>query len=200
MPGASHLYQVRRWRSFVESDGRSRALVLPGAHYTADNPLLFLAATVLTECGYEVWALDWTFTASTHTEGREFVKHGADALLRAANEDAAGAHYERTLVLTKSISSHALPWAEEHGFPGIWLTPVLDHDAVAEAFREAQLQHLTVGGSADPHWKDDFTFPDGITSLEIPDANHSLQVPGDWRRTIESFEITMGAIEQFAGA
>ncbi len=72
MTGVASPYSVRRWRSFVEPDVRSRALVLPRAHWAPDNPLLFLAATVLSECGYEVWVLSWQFDSN----GRRFRSRG----------------------------------------------------------------------------------------------------------------------------
>jgi len=47
-------YEVRAWFSSRAEDSCGRALVLPGAGYTVDHPVLFRACQVLAQVGWRV--------------------------------------------------------------------------------------------------------------------------------------------------
>ena len=88
------------------------------------------------------------------------------------------------LIVAKSLGTLALPWAVENHVPGVWLTPLLQDAAVVTAVQEAQQLTLLVGGDNDPHWQPPAAVGSGVTLLELPDADHGLQQPGDWRRSL----------------
>ena len=183
-------YVTETWHgSPSETDSVGRALVLPGGYYTVDQPLLFWACHVLAQVGWRVvtMRLQWQETA----DRREFVEAGAALLdLEAVSETV-------TLVVAKSLGCYAAEWASVLGYPAVWLTPVMTDDFVAEALGRYSTSALLVGGSEDRVWDVYRATGTGLDCLEIPGADHSLQLP-DWRSSIAVLQQTLTAVEDFA--
>lgn len=98
------------------------------------------------------------------------------------------------------VLGHAgLPWAVENGLPGVWLTPLLQDEAVVTAVERAQQATLLVGGSADPHWRRLAEAGSGVEWMELPHADHGLQVAGDWQRSLLEQIPVFERVNQLAG-
>lgn len=184
-------FEIETW------DARSpevvgRALVLPGRAYTVDHPLLFWPGQVLADAGWQVTTVRWWPDVSDLSDPRPFVEAAAEAL------EARAPSAERTLLVTKSLSSHLSRWAAARDYPGIWLTPVLTDDHVAEGLDECSVG-LTVGGTADHLWDADRARATGLEVLELPEADHVLHVPGEWERSIAALRAMLARVEAFAG-
>ena len=141
------------------------------------TPLLHWSATLLTQLGWSVLGVTWDQDGLSREEASH-VRRCADAALGRAPEE------RPVLVVAKSLGTLALPWAVEHGLPGAWLTPLLQDSAVVTAVQDAREPTLLVGGTADPHWQSPVAAGSGVTVMEVPDADHGLQQPGDWRRSL----------------
>ena len=153
------------------------AILLPGRMLGVATPLLHWPAALLTQCGWSVLHVEWNEDGLTHGEASH-VRQWADAALdRAAND-------RPVLVVAKSLGTLALPWAVENGLPGAWLTPLLRDVTVMNAVAEAQQPTLLIGGTADPHWQVPADTGPGIRIIELAGADHGLQQPGDWRRSV----------------
>ncbi|WP_150307050.1 alpha/beta fold hydrolase [Planctomonas psychrotolerans] len=155
------------------------ALVLPGAGYTVQAPLLYWSALALTEAGWDVWSVDWhaDIRAAGRQDPARFVK---DALVQAIRELPSAP----SAVIGKSVGSFALPFFLEHNVRGAWLTPILTDPRVAAAAQRASTRHLFVGGTADPLWRPEGTLPTSPNVIEVPEGNHSLEIPGaGWHRS-----------------
>jgi len=153
------------------------AIRLPGRRLGIAAPLLHWPAALLTQLGWSVLGVTWDEDGLSR-EAASDVRGCADAALDRAPDD------RPVLVVAKSLGTLALPWAVENGVPGAWLTPLLQDAAVLTAVKEAQHPTLLVGGTADPHWQTPVATGPGITVMEVPDADHGLQQPGDWRRSL----------------
>lgn len=155
-------------------DSAPVALVLPGAGYTAQAPLLWWPAAALRESGYEVWGVDWHDDATAGVgDPHDFVDaHVARAL------EALPA--QPVVVLAKSLGTFALPRFARTGVRAAWLTPILTDERVATALRGASSDHLTVGGGADPTWVPSTVAGTQALSIEVPGADHVLE-EGGWR-------------------
>lgn len=184
-------YSVSPWAGSADS-GHSvgRALVLPGGRYTVDQPLLFWACHVLVQGGWRVVTMRWSWTDSD--ESRSFVEAGAEQLDQEAGPD------PTTLVVAKSLGSYAAEWASTRGYPAVWLTPVLTDDFVADALARYSASALLVGGTSDRLWNGDRAAATGLEKLEIPGADHGLQLSNDWRSSVAVLHQTLTAIEDFA--
>ena len=93
-----------------------------------------------------------------------------------------------TVVVGKSLGTHAAAWAAERGYDAIWLTPLLGDSRQVASFEANRGRQLLIGGAADPFW--DAAVAEGLTRegcdvMEIPDADHVLCVPGDVVRSAE---------------
>ena len=57
---------------------------------------------------------------------------------------------------------------------------------------------LIIGGTKDKLWDSEAAAHVQAEVIEVPDANHSLEVPGDWRRSIEILRQVTAAVETLA--
>jgi hypothetical protein len=168
------------------------AILLPGRMFGIATPLLHWPAALLTQCGWSVLHVEWDEDGLTHAEASH-VRRWADAALDRA------AHDHPVLVVAKSLGTLALPWAVENDLPGVWLTPLLRDVAVLTAVEDAQQPTLLVGGTADPHWQVPAATGPGVTIIELPGADHGLQQPGDWRRSLLDQVEIFDRINHLAG-
>lgn len=167
-----------------------RVLVLPGQSYTVDHPLLAWACHVADSAGWQVSTMRWTYDKNAFASSSEFVEAGAHAL----DEAAPGA--ERTVVIAKSLGTLAVRWANEHAYPGVWLTPLLKDEGVRTALAQST-RALIVGGTRDSHWNATVAGSLSCTKVEVDRAGHALTVGGDWRASLAGLTTTVVAIETF---
>lgn len=176
-----------------ESAGSGRrALVLPGSGYSADRPLLYWAAQVLALHGWHVQAVRWHIDDAARTQPREFVESAADLALAACPPGGPA------LVLAKSFGTFAAQWSAHRGFPGIWLTPLLSTPEVARALVESGQPGLLVGGTADQLWDGDQARRSRHEVMEVPGADHVLELRTDWRASLAVLQEVLERIERFA--
>lgn len=147
-------------------------VVLPGRGYHPDKPLLAVATQVAVDRGWRVRQVWWH--ASDDAD-----EAWAGAELRSAAQGSEGA----VRVLGKSLGSRAAPAAAVASYPSCWLTPLLQLPPVVEGIRANPASQLLVGGSADEAWNR--TIADELPGevVELPGADHSLNVRGDKNAT-----------------
>lgn len=168
---------------------RGRVLMLPGARHSVDHPLLHWAAEVLEQSGWQVNAVRWDLDGYDGPAA-DFVVAGADELLAQAPPA------ERTLVVAKSLGSHAAPWAQTHGFSAIWLTPLLTDHCIRTAIEASAAPALVIGGTQDPLWAPLVARP-GLEIEQIDGADHGLRL-ADWRGSLRVVTEVSARIERFA--
>ena len=156
------------------------AVLLPGAGYPANGPLLHWSAALAVEQGWHVQALDWTITGQARKAPEEFVELAVER----AFADAPTA--TSRLVIAKSFGTYALPWAVRHGIPGIWLTPVLSEPALSDALGRAGSTHLAIGGDRDSMWLPQNVQNSAAQMFTVSGADHSLELESGWRDSIDA--------------
>ena len=175
--------------------GAPVALVLPGAGYTAQAPLLAWSVQLLAERGWHVQVVSWSVDdhALAHAEG--FVADAARSALDAARASGADgpAH-----VVAKSLGTSCLPWALDVGLPGAWLTPLSTEPAVRRALDLAGPEHLAVGGDADPWWAPADLGGSGAEIVTVPGADHGLRRAGDWRGSLDDQRGVLERVDAWA--
>jgi hypothetical protein len=173
---------LRRARPDTPS-GAPVALVLPGAGYTVQAPLLYWPILALGEAGWDVWSIDWH--DDIDDAGRADMRGFVESALTLA-EDGLPAAPER--VLAKSLGTYALPYFANRDVRAAWLTPILTDPSIAGALADvATGHHLVVGGTADPVWRPDLAGVTDAQLLSIEAANHSLELPSTgWRGSIDA--------------
>jgi hypothetical protein len=166
-------------------------LVLAGAGYGQQAPLLWWTAAIARQSGCETVAPAWTVDDAAQTDPVGFVEQHVEAALGGRRPD---------LVVAKSFGCAALPWAIANDTPGVWLTPVLTDDAVRNALAAASEVHVAIGGSADPLWRPE-RVPQTRARLQTLDgADHALEVRGDWRRSQRLQAEVLSVVEERVAA
>jgi hypothetical protein len=191
-PGGSAVASL--WHLIPESPV-GRAVVLPGGSgYTVDHPLLWWVSQVLSESGWRVATVRWQVDEAARADPAAFVARAAQQAL-----DVTGPA-DRTLVVGKSFGTWAAAWAAEHGWPGVWLTPVLTSPGITSALVNSQNAGLLVGGTADELWDTEVATRSGLDVLQIDDADHILYTAGDWQRSFEELGRTLASVQRFAAS
>lgn len=162
-------------------------LVLPGAGYGHQAPLLWWTRAIAEQHGARVVAPAWTVDSAAKAEPVAFVEQQVEQALDGRRPD---------LVVAKSFGCFALPWAVRLGIDGVWLTPVLTHPAVVEALAAAGPGSLAVGGSADDMWLPSAVGTTRAGLHTVDGADHALEVRGDWRRSQRLQSDVLGLVEE----
>jgi catechol 2,3-dioxygenase-like lactoylglutathione lyase family enzyme len=187
-------------RGQVFHAGADRSVILlPGANYPPSAPLLWFAREAALAGGWNTLAVSDTFGG------------GADPL-RWAEERAEAAirHVEgatRVILVAKSITTLAAPLAARLGLPAVWLTPLIDPTGtsvsrlVLDGLAAASAPCLLVGGSADRTWDAELARSIPMAEvLEISDADHVIQIPGDLTRSLHALGRVARAMTSFIDA
>jgi predicted alpha/beta-hydrolase family hydrolase len=165
------------------------AVLVPGAGYPPQAPLLFFAGQALLQYGWRVVHHWWDPPENASAqELNAWVRHQVEGALPTEG---------RALVVGKSLGTRAAPLAAERGLPAIWLTPLFGQRMV-EAYAANPAPQLLVGGAADTLWKSEVAR--GLegptrTVVEVPDADHVMLVPGDSVRGVSAHVVVQKAID-----
>lgn len=171
----------------MENHAPPLVLVLAGAGYGQQAPLLWWTRSIAQAAGCEVVAPAWVVDDAAGADPVPFVEAAVHAALGDRLPD---------LVVAKSFGCAALPWAVRHGVPGIWLTPVLTDDAVAAALAAATDAHVAIGGSDDPVWRTERVSGTAARLQTVDGVGHLLEVPGDWRASQRVQADVLAHVEQ----
>jgi hypothetical protein len=162
------------------------AVILPGGQFGPHAPLLTFTADAAEQRGARLTPVSWhdptDLPALSPEELGPWVLDQLDRAvpsLRAAGRRVEAAGVETaTLLIGKSLGSHAAVVAAELGLPAVWLTPVLTSAWVVDGLRRATAPFLLVGGTADRLWDSGLARELTPYVLEIAGADHGMYVPG----------------------
>ncbi|MGW3102766.1 alpha/beta hydrolase [Streptomyces sp. NPDC001100] len=173
------------------------AVVVPGVGYTPAMPLLHFARAVLLQHGWTVQELWWRIPDDFSRFGVEERIAWVEAEVARAVDAEAGAC---RLVVGKSLGSLGCGVVAERDIAAAWLTPVLTVDQVVRGLRRAQAPTLLVGGDADKLWDSRVAGSVGHEVLEIPGADHSLELAGDARGSVDVLGEVVSRLDLFVGS
>ena len=153
------------------------ALLLPGAGYTAQAPLLYWTTAALLAHGWRILTADWGEPPESLNDGRARVRDSLDQFTDEVPD----------LIVAKSIGTFSLPWAVENAVPGVWLTPLLSEPDVVDALGAADNRHIAIGGTADPYWVPAAVAGTHAVLHSVPGANHSLELAdAEWMESAKA--------------
>lgn len=165
------------------------AIILPGVRYTPARPLLHFVRSVLAHHGWTIQEVWWE-PPTELAEPQAWVERQVEVQIDREN-------VAPRLLVGKSVGSLALPLAADRGIAGVWLTPLLHRPSVREALARQRAETLLIGGSADPSWDAQAARTGGHRVVELPDADHALEVPDDPRGSVNHLMTVVGAVDLF---
>lgn len=175
------------------------AAILPGGTFGPHAPLLMYAADAAERRGAQLTPASWDEpdrppTLTPEERGPWVLSQLERAVpsLRTPETGSPG-----TLLIAKSLGTHAATVAADHGLPAVWLTPVLTSDWVVDGLRRATAPFLLVGGTADSLW--DSALARELTPyvLEVEGADHGMYVPGRLAASAAVLGQVATAVEDF---
>ncbi|MBT2681752.1 alpha/beta hydrolase [Bacillus sp. ISL-35] len=187
-----------------KEDTNKLVIVLPGAGYTTQAPLLYYTTGAFYNKGFDVLHINYSFSRqelSSLNEG-DFAKGVLLAIDTAINDK----KYSHFYIVAKSIGTKALSYLVDHTMfkdaKVIWLTPLLQNDAVFKAMVNSNHEGLCVIGE-----KDHFCFieerfekiktnPNLILKV-VEGGNHSLELDNDPIKSIEILKSVISYINEF---
>ncbi|MFH9348240.1 alpha/beta hydrolase [Kitasatospora sp. NPDC017646] len=173
------------------------ALVIPGTGYSPARPLLHFAGSVLQRHGWTVQELWWQLPSG-------FVDFAMDQRIAWVERQVADAvDAERgacRLLVGKSLGCFAAGLAADRHLAAAWLTPVLTLDHVTRALHRASAPTLLIGGSADRMWDRAVADSTGHQVLELPAADHGLELPHDPIGSVDTLREVVARLDGFIGS
>lgn len=145
------------------------AVLMPGRSYSPNHPLLYFSRSVLLAQGWSVEEVWWELEDLASEEA--VIKRARATLDKVADHN--------PLVVGKSLGSLVLPYVVQRGWPAIWLTPLLNDPDLIAALKNVKGKTLLVGGTADDYWDSNVAKASGQQVLELPGADHGLEISGD---------------------
>lgn len=167
------------------------AVILPGAKYPVEAPLLFWTAQMLVNLGWHVRAVRWTLDDAARRDPYAYTATAAEMAFADAPPAAT------RLIVAKSFGTLCLPWAERAGVPGLWLTPILTDPRLRDTLASTSKSDLLLGGTKDELWDGGRRGEKNGTFVEIPGADHGLQLRGNWRSSVAAQSSALDHIENF---
>jgi hypothetical protein len=166
-----------------DGDPARTAIILPG-RMLAGMPVNAFAQQGLTEAGWRVVQV-WDEYLDPSQDAREWVHERLAAAVRHVPEA------RQLIVAGKSMSTRAAVDAAEHGWPGIWLTPLLHDDELVSFLRRRTAPALLIGGTEDPAWNCRVAREITDDVLELEGADHGLA-------KVEHLQQIVDAVAAFA--
>ncbi|HEY9293988.1 MAG TPA: hypothetical protein VIP98_22125 [Microlunatus sp.] len=166
------------------------AVLLPGGGYTVDSPVLWYPATALSYLGWTCHLIRWADGMT-----REQVPTIAAEMINRVRREHRAA---QILIIGKSLGTLSMPVAAASVLPGIWLTPLLTEPEIGKLARRLGPEHLLIGGTADPYWDQQIVESTQAQVLQIPDADHALQIHRNLGRTMAAITALANGVDTFA--
>ncbi|MEO3750496.1 alpha/beta hydrolase [Streptomyces sp. B6B3] len=177
------------------------ALVIPGAGYSPARPLLHYARAVLRSHDWTVRELWWQppddLAELAPADRAAWVREEVVTAVAAEGGDCG-------LLVGKSLGSLAADLAADRGLPAVWLTPLLAAEHVVRAVARSTAPTLLVGGTGDGLWDAEnaraLASRPPVESLELPGADHALELEGDPVRSVAVLQQVVARLDRFVGS
>jgi len=185
----------------------SLAVLFPGLNYTCDMPLLYFLTSLLTNHQMDVLQVrtDYTGTAFQSLSRQEQDNWFAADAQAAIQSVYPSLGYAKVLLVGKSIGTLALAHLVDsellHTTAMLWLTPLLHNPWLVEQACQVQGPALFIGSRGD-HSFDEKVMAYiqrkiSCDTLILEGANHGLEYPGSWRKSLKALENILEYTESF---
>jgi hypothetical protein len=192
-----------------EEANKSICIMLPGLGYTTQRPLFHYGTSICLNNHVDVLHINYNFGKNGYfaTLSEEEQVHWMYEDVKSVVEEVLkGTNYDQCFLFSKSIGTipMALEWTHKNFFQntfGIWLTPLIKEDHVYNTLLNTEQPSLCVIGDQDHHFIkgriSSLKENELISTVIIPNADHSLEIYGDISATMEAVKIVMESVQEF---
>jgi hypothetical protein len=181
----------------------SLAIILPGAGYTTQAPLLHFCTGLFYSKGFDVLHLNYSFNRE---EQSALSGEGLAEAVRLSIADALkDKGYDHYYIVAKSIGTMALPYLlKDPSFldaKAVWMTPLLQKEFVLNSMAAGSHKGLCIIGDQDPY----FTWEriervkenPNLSIKVVEGGDHRLELSGDPIQSIDVLRDIISDINQF---
>ncbi|WML48666.1 alpha/beta hydrolase [Neobacillus sp. PS3-34] len=185
-------------------EANNLVIILPGAGYTTQAPLLHFTTGLFYTKGFDVLHINYTFSRQEMSvlNERDFGRDVQLAIDNAIKDKKYSSYY----VVAKSIGTKALSYLLDNTMlkdaKVVWLTPILQNDDVFNAMVKSDNKGLCIFGQ-----KDSFCFiverfeklknNQNLILKVVDGGNHSLELDEEPIKSIEILKSVITAINEF---
>lgn len=179
------------------------AIILPGAGYTSQGPLLHFSSGHYFNQGFDVLQINYRFSDA---ELDPFDAAGfSNNVLHTLEEPLKESNYDQYVIVAKSIGTIALANLLKHptfqNATSIWLTPLLHRDDVYQAMLQVKSNSFCIIGDKDFCYREDrfanLQSNKTLKTLLIPNGDHSLENKEDVLGSIDMLKKVITSIVKF---
>ncbi|WP_245864220.1 alpha/beta hydrolase [Fredinandcohnia onubensis] len=186
-----------------KDETNSLVIVLPGAGYTTQAPLLHFTTGVFYSKGFDVLHINYKFSREEMSalNERDFARDVQLAIDNATKNK----KYSNYYLVAKSIGTIALSYLLDHSMPKdaniVWLTPLLQRDDVFNAMANSENRGLCMIGDKDSCFIEErFEKLNNNQNLRlkvVEGGNHALELDKEPIQSIEILKSVISAINEF---
>jgi predicted alpha/beta-hydrolase family hydrolase len=198
-------YEVRELdlpfpNQLFEQGTRSRNLMvlLPGAGYSCDMPLLYSCTQLGLEKGWDVLQIRYAFKLSSTDPDEELRSKVTSSLRKALS----GRPWDTIFLVGKSVGTRAMTLLFDsdvlngYAVKPVWLTPLMKREEVLAGMKKSP--GLVVIGTADHHFQPKkLEELSGSQVLKIEGADHSLEANNDVQRSLTELQKIIKYVAEF---
>ncbi|HLO11738.1 MAG TPA: alpha/beta hydrolase [Pseudoneobacillus sp.] len=186
-----------------EENSNSLTIILPGAGYTTQAPLLHYTTGMMFNKGSDVLLVNYHYSKEVLSSlSEDEITSDVQAVIETILKDN---DYTDFTIVAKSIGTIALTYLLKdpnyHSSKAIWLTPLLQRNDVYHALLNNKNKALCIIGDKDPCYIyekfEEIKKNNQLKTSLIEGVNHSLEFERDIFRSIEVLKDVMIKINQF---
>ncbi|MFD0050508.1 alpha/beta hydrolase [Actinomycetes bacterium NPDC127524] len=190
-----------------KEDSKKLAILLPGAGYTVQAPILHYSTGVFINKSFDVLQVKYQYNNEFYAdfsmdELSEAIKVDVHTVLDSVRAERT---YENVYLIGKSIGtiamSSVLEREEFKKAKAIWLTPLIQREDVLSSMEGSVNKGLFIIGDRDHHYSEEAFLKaaenPNITHRLIPNVNHSLEYDEDIVESIDVLKSIIKDIENF---
>lgn len=192
------------YRLIKQNDETNRlVIVLPGAGYTTQAPLLHYTTGVFYSKGFDVLHINYKFSREEMSalNERDFARDVQLAIDNATSNK----KYSNYYIVAKSIGTIALSYMLAHPIlkdaKVIWLTPLLQRDDVFKAMANSENKGLCIIGDKDSCFIEErfekLKNNQDLRLKVVEGGNHALELDKEPIQSIEILKSVISAINEF---
>ncbi|WP_442599900.1 alpha/beta hydrolase [Neobacillus sp. D3-1R] len=187
-----------------KEETNSIVIVLPGAGYTTQAPLLHFTTGLFYNKGFDILHINYTFTKEEMSalNERNFARDVQLAIANAIKDK----KYSHFYVVAKSIGTKALSYLLDHTMlkeaKVVWLTPVLQNDDVFHTMVNSNHKGLCIFGEKDStcfvvERFEKLKSNQNLILKVVEGGNHNLELDRDPIKSIELLKRVISDIDEF---